>query len=126
MGWTSLPNSRLNRNGQGHVQTNCFSGTLTEFFQREFWPSGKCTILKGSVVGEAYYAAVRCADGSVFALVVLLEGPGVCYKEMSEDMGPYYYECPKNILALLTPTDCKTAQEWRAKCGMAQLDLVLA
>jgi hypothetical protein len=123
MGWTSIPNSRISR---GHVETPSFRGTVTEFFQREFWPTGKCTILKGSVVGEAYYAAVRCADGSVFALVVLLEGPGICYKEMSEDMGPYYYDCPKSILALLTPTESKTAQEWRSKCGMAQLDLALA
>lgn len=57
----------------------------------------------------------------VFAVVVLLgyrndDHYNFGYKEMDETMGPVYYECPKKILDLLTPTDSKYAVEWRKKC----------
>ena len=38
------------------------------------------------------------------------------YKDMDESMGPCYYDCPKGILDLLTPTDSEWANNWRAKC----------
>lgn len=57
----------------------------------------------------------------VFALVVAIsfyrgDDQTFCYKDMSEDMGPYQAECPERILHLLTPTDQKYAVEWRANC----------
>ena len=36
------------------------------------------------------------------------------YQEVA--MGPYYYDCPKGILDLLTPTDNECANDWRRKC----------
>lgn len=39
------------------------------------------------------------------------------YKDMSESMNPYYYDCPKRILDLLTPTTNEYALEWRRKCA---------
>ena len=38
---------------------------------------------------------------------------------MSEDMGPYRYDCPARILDLVTPTDSDTANRWRASCREA-------
>ena len=31
-------------------------------------------------------------------------------------MGPCYYDCPKSILDLLSPTNNEYANNWRAKC----------
>ena len=38
------------------------------------------------------------------------------YKPMSEEMGPYYHDCPKRILDAADPTTNETANEWRAAC----------
>ncbi|MGB9803113.1 DUF6927 domain-containing protein [Desulfofundulus sp.] len=38
------------------------------------------------------------------------------YKDMTETMGPYLYNCPERILRMLTPTDHEWAREWREKC----------
>ncbi|WP_196769057.1 DUF6927 domain-containing protein [Neomoorella thermoacetica] len=71
------------------------------------------------------YLAVETGDASgpkeVFAVVCLLSYRpkdyfNFGYKDMSEDMGPYYYNCPERILKLLTPTENKLALEWREKC----------
>lgn len=84
-------------------------------------------VLKSSMRGSTYYAAVRYvnfADGEerVIGLVCLtsVDGKGwnrcFNYKDMSEDMGPYYYDCPASILDLLSDTDNETALKWRAAC----------
>ncbi len=71
------------------------------------------------------YLAIEVGDASgpkeVFAVVCLLSYRpkdyfNFGYKDMSEDMGPYYYNCPEHILKLLTPTENKLALEWREKC----------
>ena len=38
-------------------------------------------------------------------------------KTMDETMGPFYYDCPKRILKMLSPTDNEAALEWRRKCA---------
>lgn len=38
------------------------------------------------------------------------------YKDMCETCHPYYYDCPKSILNLLTPTTDENANVWRGKC----------
>ena len=38
------------------------------------------------------------------------------YKDMTEHMGPYRYDCPEKILDLLTETDCENSINWRARC----------
>lgn len=75
------------------------------------------SLVKGSLVGTTYYAAVRNRE-DVIGLVILtsVDGYDFGYKDMSEDMGPYKYECPKSILKLLTPTDNTWAKLWRKRC----------
>lgn len=77
--------------------------------------------------GELYGAVERLdkatGERKVFAVVVLLhfepqarDGFTFGYKDMSEDMGPYSYDCPQSILEKLTLTTNQYANEWRAKC----------
>jgi hypothetical protein len=83
-------------------------------------------VLKSAMVGSVYYAAVesRSAYGArkVWAAVFLTCGKTKHdhtewgYKDMDESVGTYYYDCPASILALLTPTDNKNANEWREQC----------
>ena len=83
-------------------------------------------VLKSSMVGSTYYAAVETIrEGSreVWAAVFITYGQdrsdpyyNFGYKDMEESMGPYYYDCPKGILDLLTPTDNECANDWRRKC----------
>lgn len=91
---------------------------------------GKYEVLKSAMVGSTYYAAVKKTkyatesepeEVNVFAVIVLtnVKSDKYCnfgYKDMSESMGPYKYDCPKGILDLLDPTDNEYALEWRKKC----------
>jgi len=89
----------------------------------EYWGNDKrYKVLKSSMVGSAYYAAIREEDtGKVFAAVFLTSTAkggyyNFGYKDMTESCGPCAVQCPKSILDLLTPTDNKYANEWRTKC----------
>jgi len=67
------------------------------------------------------YGALRLPTGDVIGLVYLIRwAPKDHYnfghKAMSEDMGPFEYDCPARILDMLTPTDIEYSKEWRAKC----------
>ena len=86
-------------------------------------------VLRSALVGmRVYYAAVErinVTTGSheVWAAICPVrynprarEGYIFGYKDMSETMGPYECDCPESILDLLTPTDSRDAQEWRARC----------
>ena len=91
---------------------------------------GKYEVLKSSMSGSTYYAAVKrttfateteAEKVDIFAAVVLTgvnnkDYFNFSYKDMSESMGPHYYDCPKTILDLLTPTDSEFANEWRKLC----------
>ena len=77
-------------------------------------------VLKSSMVGSIYYAAIK-RDATVFGVVFITstnakEYCNFAYKDMDETMGPGYYDCPKGILDLLTPTASDWANEWRQKC----------
>lgn len=87
-------------------------------------------VLASSIVSSTYYAAVeqRGTNGfhAIFAAVILTSASknrygerSWGYKDMSEDMGPYRYDCPARILDLLTPTENETALQWRASCRQA-------
>jgi hypothetical protein len=101
---------------------------------------GYYDVLKSSMVGSVYYAAVKPlqryskdADGNeiivdiptdeqkVFGAVFLTSTDNkdhfnFSYKDMDESYGPCYYDCPKGILDLLTPTENEYANEWRKTC----------
>jgi hypothetical protein len=83
------------------------------------YASAETKVLQSAIVKGVYYAAVKCASGSVVAIVTLIEGGG--WKTMDESMGPYYYDCPASVLSLLTPTKYESALKWRAKCGMVDI-----
>lgn len=88
----------------------------------------KVSVVKSSMVGSVYYAAVKVENKGdkteeVTGAVALTCGTdrrdpyyNFGYKDMSEDMGPCEYDCPTGILDLLTPTESEWANEWRRKC----------
>ena len=87
-------------------------------------------VIDSALVGGCeYYAAVErtdlvTGDRIVFAGVALVsvstrDGGTLAYKDMSENMEPYYYHCPARILGKLTPTEHPSALAWRAGCRAA-------
>lgn len=88
--------------------------------------SRKVEVLKSSMVGSTYYAAVKSFNKTngyecVTAAICLTSTNNkdyynFAYKGMDESCGPYKYDCPKGILDLLTPTENEYAREWRKAC----------
>lgn len=102
---------------------------------------GHYNVLKSAMVGSTYYAAVQIMkkyvgkdeqcnnifvdmpenEREIFCAIFLTATDmkdhfNFSYKDMTENMGPYKYDCPKGILDLLPPTDNEYALEWRKKC----------
>lgn len=87
---------------------------------------GKQTVLKSAQKGSIYYAAVRQqrfdkGTNIVGAVIVRTsvnkrEYFDFSYKSMTENMAPFYYDCPVGILKLLTPTENEYALQWRENC----------
>lgn len=85
-----------------------------------------CRVLKSRMIGSTYYAAVeRTEKGngftSVIAVITLTKVDikdwfNFSYKCMDETFEPFYYDCPKSIINLLTPTENEHAIKWRKKC----------
>lgn len=77
-------------------------------------------ILESATKNGTFYAAVQDPDGSVWALVILIQRVrgeyNFGYKDMDETVGPAVHDCPAKVLDLLTPTDSQWANEWRVKC----------
>lgn len=118
MGWTGYTATCYKRNGEIDRKTELDY----ELFRCEDVDSGH-KLLKSAVVGSTYYAAVKSPRGHVYGLVVLTRsdrkmtnGSNFFYKDMSEDMGPYYYDCPAYILDMLSETDNEYALNWRKNC----------
>jgi len=80
------------------------------------------TLLKSSMVGSVYYAAVKVnTTEEVFGFVASTATKArdvynFGYKDLDETCGPYQSKCPVSILNLLTPTDSQWANEWRQRC----------
>lgn len=76
------------------------------------------TPLASRVVGNHVWQAVRTPSGRVMISLDLIakeRGGGWGYKGMSEDWGPYHYDCPLSLLDMCTETDNENARAWRAK-----------
>lgn len=77
------------------------------------------TPIKSRVVGNHVWQAVRYDPvGEVFIYLHLIakqRNGGWGYKGMSEDMGPYFYDCPLSLLKLCTGPDTSGSKEWREK-----------
>lgn len=131
MGWTSYhathyKNGKVDRKAECDAMFNCDAVALNESKKI----TGKYEVLKSSMVGSTYYAAVKKTifateekpeDIKVFAMVCLTSTDSkdyynFAYKDMDESVGPYKYDCPKGILDLLTPTEYEYANEWRKQC----------
>ena len=88
--------------------------------------SRSVSVLKSSMVGSTWYAAIRSVNKTngfetVFGCVALTHSNArdyynFGYKLISEDMGPYSYDCPKCILDMLSEPSNEWAAEWREKC----------
>lgn len=114
MGWTSYNAPTQYKNGRTVIdrKTEC----------NKLFDSERFEILKASMVGSTYYAAVRIRKtGDVFAEVILTRVNtkdyfNFAYKDLDETCGPSEDRCPKSILDLLTPTDSEYANNWRERC----------
>ena len=133
MGWTSYHATHY-KNGKIDRKGEC------DAYFMEGLNRGHYDVLKSSMVGSVYYAAVKplkkyskddagneiivdipTNEQQVFGVVFLTSTDckdyhNFSYKEMDETVGPCYYDCPKGILDLLTPIDSEWANNWRAKC----------
>lgn len=129
MGWTGQ-HAEHYKNGIVDRKAECDAYFL-EGLNRGFYE-----VLKSTMVGSTYYAAVKPlkkyrgadeivdipeTDREVFGIVFLTSTDSkdyynFSYKPMDETMGPCYYDCPESILKLLSPTDNEYAINWRKKC----------
>ena len=124
MGWTHCFDGRLKPNGSVDRRYEC--DRLCNW--KEVDSNGKVIsrgeLLKSAMVGSTYYAAVRNKDGKVWAAIIQTcgrtkwDGTIWGYKNMDETMGPCEDKCPASILALLSPTDNATANEWSERCRL--------
>ncbi len=125
MGWTGY-RANYYKNGKIDRKKECDAYFL------EGYNRGYYEILKSVMVGSIYYAAIRAVmkkiggelvkipqkEQHTFAIVMLtrIKGMDFYYKEMTEDMEPFYYDCPESILNLLSDTTNKNAVQWRETC----------
>ena len=134
MGWTSYHATHY-KNGKIDRKAEC------DAYFMDGLNKGHFEVLKSAMVGSTYYAAVQGIvknvgknesgeniyeplpenERTTFGIVFLTSTDrkdyfNFSYKEMSESMGPYSYDCPKGILDLLSPTDNEYANEWRKAC----------
>ena len=120
MGWTGT-HAEYYKNGKVDVK-RCIDDVWTQS-EHDGYP--ELTVLKSSMVGSTYYAAVRSRKQGepeeVFAAVTLTHVDNsdyfnITYKDMTENYGPCESKCPMSILKLLSPTDKEYAQAWRERC----------
>lgn len=108
MGWCYY-SARYFKNGKIDRKAECDAEFTSENLE----------VVKSRLVGATWYGAMKNKKtGEIWALVcdTSVDGWDFGYKDMSEDMGPYRYDCPESILKLLSPTDNEWANEWRQKC----------
>lgn len=131
MGWTSM-NATYYKNGRVDRKAECdkiFNDDMVSWGD-DHRVIGKYEVLKSSMVGSTYYAAVKKTKFAtetepelsyVFGAICLTstnmkDYHNFAYKDMDETCGPGYCDCPKGILDLLSPTDNEWANEWRKAC----------
>ena len=73
--------------------------------------------VKHRMVGNHLWTVYENPEvGKKFVLLFLIEKDrgSYGYKEISESMHPYYYDCPLSIIRAAGETDNESAKEWRA------------
>jgi hypothetical protein len=105
MGWTGIPDFKGDPKDE----------VLNELKGQDL----ETMILESANRGKEYYAALKIkSKNEIIGVVILTEFKHgeLLIKVMDESMGPYYFNCPKNVLQVLTPTKHESAKEWRSKC----------
>lgn len=119
MGWDGMRATCYRRDGSIDRKAECDKEHTWDYEGR------KSRVLKSTMVGSVYYAALEITEKDdrrkVIGCVDLTRVDNSQYcnfymKSMSEDMEPYYYDCPASILDLLTPREDADALRWREKC----------
>lgn len=120
MGWTGCHATHYDKRGNIDRRAEC-DEIISGETERTMWE-----VLKSSMVGAVYYAAIRRTDKEtgenyVFGCVCLtsVDNKNYCnfsYKDMDENMGPAESRCPLGILYLLSPTENEYALAWRQRC----------
>lgn len=91
---------------------------IAKFREPGYWAEN-VKLLADRVVGNHYWAAIELASGRKFIFLALLAGGGKDmgwgYKDMTEDSGPCYYDCPLSLLAITDEPTEGYAVEWRRK-----------
>lgn len=142
MGWTSYHATHYKWIGKGTKRSYVVDRKAEcDAYFMEGLNRGHFNVLKSSMVGSTYYAAVQRMvryigkgengegiyeplpenERATFGIVFLTSTDtkdyyNFSYKDMDESMGPGYCDCPKGILDLLSPTDNEYANEWRKAC----------
>lgn len=134
MGWTSYHATHYKK-GQIDRKAEC------DAYFEEGLNAGHFKVVKSAMHGSVYYGAIKAllrrdgvdengkdryvpipeAEQKVFAVVFLTSVDtkdyyNFAYKDMGETMHPFYYDCPKSLLDVLSDTDDTDALAWRSKC----------
>lgn len=133
MGWTSYHAAYYKSNGEVDRKKEC------DAYFMEGLNRGHFKVLKSSMVGNTYYAAIKeiveyegedenknpiytpIENGEVWAAIFLTSTNNkdyynFSYKDMDETCGPYQCDCPESILKLLSETKSEYALAWRQRC----------
>lgn len=139
MGWTSYSPTHFDSHGNVNRKAECDAYFL------EGPNRGYYNLVASRMVGSIYYAAIqplyRAArdeqnrvrkdnaghimrelipegEKSISAVVFRthVKDGFFYYKDMSETMGPCYYDCPESILKKLSPIESEYANAWREQC----------
>lgn len=140
MGYIEYSATHFYKNGSVNRKAEC-DGYFLESLNR-----GHYKVVKSAMKGSVYYGAVtplkrpikgtdgKCVENDdgwyiyeeipenerevvgVVLLTYVSDKNNFGYKAISETCGPCYYDCPKSILDVLTPTEDEYAQNWRRKC----------
>ena len=137
MGWCSYHAEHYKRSGKNRVVDR--KAECDAYFM-DGLNKGHFKVLKSSMVGTTYYAAVKSLkkaikdkqgnieyvdlpenEQGVWAAIFLTSTDmkdyyNFSYKDMDETCGPCHNECPISILKLLTKTESKYANDWRQAC----------
>jgi len=74
---------------------------------------------KSTCYGRHWWVLVETTKGDPLRFVVLYLfekfGEGWGYKDVSEDMGPYYHDCPLSLVAKATEPQNEWSAAWRER-----------
>lgn len=91
---------------------------IAKFREPSYWGEG-VKRLADRVVGNHYWAAIEVASGRKLIFLALMSSGGKDmgwgYKDMTEDSGPCYYDCPLSLLDMTDEPTSGYAAEWRTK-----------